>query len=132
MGRTSVNHVRVRRMPSSAIRVFTDPDDYASAIRQGASEVTVTGRGRFDAEIIRIDFERLWMQRLMENTGRIKHTQGLGARAVIAFPDSDGTRTVLERYRAHTGGSHTPQGRGQLLSALGRGCGICGHVAAGY
>jgi AraC-like DNA-binding protein len=77
-------------MPSSAIRVFTDPDDYASTIRQGASEVTVMGRGRFNAEIVRIDFERLWMQRLMENTGRIKHTHGLGGRAVIAFPTQIG------------------------------------------
>lgn len=77
-------------MPSSAIRIFTDPDDYASAIRQGSSEVTVTQPGRFSAEIVRIDFNRLWMQRFTESTGRIKHTNGLGGRAVIAFPTRPG------------------------------------------
>ncbi len=73
-------------MPSSAVRVFTDPDEHAAAIRQGVSEMTVTGRGAFSSEIVRIDFHHLWMQRFTENTSRIRHTTGLGGRAVIAFP----------------------------------------------
>ena len=77
-------------MPSSAVKGFTDPDDYAAAIRQGVSEMTVTGRGVFRAEIVRIDFHQLWMQRFMENTSRIRHTTGLGGRAVIAFPAQPG------------------------------------------
>jgi hypothetical protein len=41
-------------MPSSAVRTFTDPDDYAAAIRQGTSELTVTERGHFTAKLTRI------------------------------------------------------------------------------
>jgi AraC-like DNA-binding protein len=78
-------------VPSSAIKVFTDPDDYAAAIRQGVSEMTVTGRGAFRSEIVRIDFHHLWMQRFTENTSRIRHTTGLGGRAVIAFPAQAGS-----------------------------------------
>jgi AraC-like DNA-binding protein len=77
-------------MPSSAIKVFNDPDDYAAAIRQGVSEMTVTGREAFRSEIVRIDFHHLWMQRFTENTSRIRHTTGLGGRAVIAFPARPG------------------------------------------
>ena len=36
-------------MPSSAVRSFSDPDDYVAAIRQGTVEVTVTGTGNFAA-----------------------------------------------------------------------------------
>ena len=77
-------------MPSSAVRVFTDPDEHAAAIRQGVSEMTVTGRGAFRSEIVRIDFHHLWMQRFSENMSRIRHTTGLGGRAVIAFPAQPG------------------------------------------
>ena len=77
-------------VPSSAVRVFTDPDEHAAAIRQGVSEMTVTGRGAFRSEIVRIDFHHLWMQRFTENMSRIRHTTGLGGRAVIAFPAQPG------------------------------------------
>lgn len=77
-------------MPSSAVRVFTDPDEHAAAIRQSVSEMTVTGRGAFRSEIVRIDFHHLWMQRFTENMSRIRHTTGLGGRAVIAFPTHPG------------------------------------------
>ena len=75
-------------MLSSSVRSFTDPDDYAATIRQGTVEVTVAGRGQFTAQLIRIDLHRLWMQRFSEHLARIKHMNGLGGRAVIAFPTS--------------------------------------------
>ncbi len=79
-------------MPSSAVLTFTDPDRYSSAIRQGASEVTLTARGRFDAKLTRIDLHSLWMQRFSETIPRIKHTTGWGGRAIIAFPTQPGLR----------------------------------------
>jgi AraC-like DNA-binding protein len=78
------------QMLASAVRTFTDPDNYADTIRQGRVEVTVTGRGHFAAQLIRIDLHRLWMQRFSEDAARIKHTNGLGGRAVIAFPTQPG------------------------------------------
>ena len=58
-------------MPSSAVRTFTDPDDYAASIRATKAELTVTGRGRFAAKLIRIDLHRLWMQRFSDNLPRV-------------------------------------------------------------
>jgi AraC-like DNA-binding protein len=77
-------------MPSSAVRTFTDPDDYAAAIRQGTYELTITERGDFSAKLIRIDLHRLWMQRFYDNLPRISHIAGWGRRAVIAFRTQSG------------------------------------------
>ncbi len=77
-------------MPASAVRSFTDPDDYAATIRQGVVEMTVAGREHFSAHLIRIDLHRLWMQRFSESTASIKHINGRGGRAVITFPTQVG------------------------------------------
>jgi AraC-like DNA-binding protein len=77
-------------MPSSAVRTFTDPDDYVTAIRQGTYELTVTERGHFTAKLTRIDLHRLWMQRFFDNLPRISHIAGWGGRAVIAFRTQPG------------------------------------------
>ena len=79
-------------MPSSVARSFADPDYYATAIRQGTSEVTQTARGHFTAHLTRIDLHKLWMQRFSETVARVKHTTGWGGRAVIAFPTRPGLR----------------------------------------
>jgi AraC-like DNA-binding protein len=77
-------------MPSSVIRTFTDPDEYAAAVRQGTYELTVTERGHFTAKLTRIDLHRLWMQRFSDNLPRISHIAGWGGRAVIAFRTEPG------------------------------------------
>ena len=46
-------------MPSSAVRTFTDPDDYAALIRNTKAEFTITERGHFSAKLTRIDLHRL-------------------------------------------------------------------------
>ena len=60
-------------MPSSAVRTFSDPDDYAAYIRNSTAEMTITGRGAFKAKLTRIDLHSLWMQRLSDNLPRIAH-----------------------------------------------------------
>jgi AraC-like DNA-binding protein len=77
-------------MPSSAVRTFTDPDEYGAAIRQGTYELTVTERGHFIAKLTRIDLHRLWMQRFSDNLPRTSHIAGWGGRAVIAFRTQPG------------------------------------------
>src|SRR3954462_14483000 len=83
-------HQRGPHMTSSAVRSFSDPDEYAEAIRQGKIEITITSRGPFTAELIRIDLHRLWMQRFSEGLSRIKHSDGRGGRGVIVFPTLSG------------------------------------------
>ena len=77
-------------MPSSAVRTFADPDDYAATIRATQAELTVTGRGRFAAKLIRIDLHRLWMQRFSDNLPRIAHSANVAGRAFISFRTQPG------------------------------------------
>jgi AraC-like DNA-binding protein len=72
-------------MPSSAVKTFSEPDEYAAAIRQGTHQFTVTQRGIFKAKLSRIDLHRLWMQGFSEELARTSHVDGWGGRAVIAF-----------------------------------------------
>jgi AraC-like DNA-binding protein len=72
-------------MPSSAVFRFTEPDDYAAAIRYSTTEITVTGRGRFAAKLIRVDLDRLSMQRFSDNLPRIAHSATASERAIISF-----------------------------------------------
>jgi hypothetical protein len=77
-------------MPSSAVRTFTDPDDYASAIRATKAEITVIGRGRFTAKLTRINLHRLWMQRFSDNLPRVGHSAAQTGRAIISFRTEPG------------------------------------------
>jgi AraC-like DNA-binding protein len=72
-------------MPSSTVRHFADPDDYAASIRQTANDLTVRGRGHFTGQIIRIDLHNLWMQRFSDSMARIMHIQDRGGRVIISF-----------------------------------------------
>ncbi len=105
-------------MLSSDVRSFTDPDAYAAAIRQSAVQLTVTGRGYFTAQIIRIDLQRLWMQRFSDNLPRIAHTDSLGGRVVISFRTQPGPSLILGRGRSTANGYHTAPRERKLLSAL--------------
>jgi AraC-like DNA-binding protein len=77
-------------MPSSAVRTFTDPDDYAASIRATRAELTVMGRGHFTANLTRIDLHRLWMQRFSDNLPRIAHSAAISGRATISFRTQPG------------------------------------------
>src|SRR2546430_1926783 len=86
-------------MPSSFVRTFTDPDEYAAAIRQGTHRIAVTQRGLFTAKLIRIALDRLWMQPFPEELPRASHTDGWGGRVIIVFrtqPGSSVTRNGIE------------------------------------
>src|SRR5216683_8047555 len=77
-------------MPSSAVHTFTDPDDYAAAIRATRAELTVIGRGRFTARLTRIDLHRLWMQRFFDNLPRVGHSAPANGRVIISFRTAPG------------------------------------------
>jgi AraC-like DNA-binding protein len=72
-------------MPSSAVRTFSDPDEYAASIRGGEVELTVAARGEFHAELTRIDLHWLWMQRFADNLPRIIHSAHVPGRASVKF-----------------------------------------------
>lgn len=81
-------------MPSSSVRTFTEPDEYAATIRQGTYDLTITQPGQFAAKLARIDLHQLWMQRFTESLPRVGHVEGWGGRAILTFPTRPGKRMV--------------------------------------
>jgi hypothetical protein len=75
-------------MPSSTARTFTDPDAYRAGIRPQRLEVVVTARGDFRAEVTRVDFARLSMQRADEKLPRVLSFAPPAERVAIIFPTS--------------------------------------------
>jgi hypothetical protein len=110
-------------MPSSAVRSFSDPDDYAAGIRKGTVELTAIGRGKFTAELTRIDLHRLWMQRFSEHLPRISHVAGWGGRAVIAFRTHSGPSLVRSGFEMQPSGivRHS-EGRSYFQRSSGSAC----------
>jgi AraC-like DNA-binding protein len=76
-------------MSSSSIRSFTDPDDYGDAIRAAQVDLTIAERGDYTARVIRIDLNRLWMQRLSDSLPRILHASCVPERAIFTFASMD-------------------------------------------
>jgi AraC-like DNA-binding protein len=81
-------------MLSSAVKTFSEPDEYAAAIRQGTHQFTVMQRGIFRAKLSRIDMHHLWMQRFSEDLARTSNVDGWGGRAVIAFGTGPGPSLI--------------------------------------
>jgi AraC-like DNA-binding protein len=77
-------------MPSSAVKTFSDPDDYASSIRATRAEITVMGRGDFNAKLTHIDLHHLWMQRFSDSLPRVLHSAAVTGRAFIIFRTQPG------------------------------------------
>src|SRR5215467_1498214 len=88
-------------MPSSAVRTFSDPDDYAAAIRAVEVELTVTEPGRFTGKIVRIDLHRLWMQRLSDNLKRVARSASRPERAIITFRTESGPSQLADGTEMH-------------------------------
>jgi AraC-like DNA-binding protein len=81
-------------MPSSAIRTFADPDEYAAQFQQGPVELTISGRGRFTATLCTIGLHHLAMQRLSEELARTSHVDTRTERAFIAFRTEPGPPVI--------------------------------------
>ena len=72
-------------MPSSAVRTFSDPDDYTTSFRGSQAELTITARGQFVAKLTLVRLHCLQMQRFWENLPRILHVAHVHGRASVSF-----------------------------------------------
>ena len=90
-------------MPSSTVRTFTNPDDYAATIHTARAELTVTGRGNFIAHQTRIELHCLWMQRLDDSLPRILHVDLAPGRAAFTFVERPGPDVFVNGVPAPLG-----------------------------
>ncbi len=72
-------------MPGSIHSVFTDPFGFQAAIRAANVDFSVRAVGSYRAELTRVDFNQLWMQRGTENLARVAHAANAPDRAPIFF-----------------------------------------------
>ena len=72
-------------MPASAFWHFTDPDEFTARVRATSMELAIIRSGRFAAKVVRIDLQRMWLQRLSDSLPRVAHFNHVPGRAVISF-----------------------------------------------
>jgi AraC-like DNA-binding protein len=82
-------------MPSSAVRRFTDPDEYFAGIRNLQIKGLVLQPSEFRAESTHIDLHRLFMYRADESLSRIMKVTPSGTRAGIVFATDPGGPAML-------------------------------------
>jgi hypothetical protein len=104
-------------MPSSAVHALTNPDDYPASVRATRAEVTVSGRGHFAAKLVRIDLNRVRMQRFFDNLPRVAHSANFAGRAIIPFRTqprpillSSGVELQATNIIRHKDGGRRPSG----------------------
>lgn len=81
-------------MAVSTFCEFDDPDAFHAAIRARRVDGVITGRGAFCAELTRVDFARVWMQRTKENLPYVLHMETTPQRAAVIFVTGQGPSAV--------------------------------------
>ena len=76
-------------MPSSSVRRFTDPDEYAAALQQGPVEITVRQRGTFIA--------KLWTVNLATFGSNVSRKSWHGRRMSMLRAGASSSRTAQNR-----------------------------------
>jgi AraC-like DNA-binding protein len=85
-------------MPSSEVRTFTDPEDFAASFLSNV-KLTILKRGSFAAKRINVDLGRLQVNRCFDELPRVGHSAEIAERAIISFrthPGPNLTRDGLQ------------------------------------
>jgi AraC-like DNA-binding protein len=72
-------------MSLSEIQSFSEPSEFAAAIRGASVDVTVVTPGQFNAEITSVELGTLSIQRLSENLPLVWHAKHIGGQVSFAF-----------------------------------------------
>ena len=72
-------------MPHGRVFEFDDPYNLQATLRAGSYEVFPLGKGSFHAELTRVDFEHLWLQRCDTSANVLLHTANDPARTPLTF-----------------------------------------------
>lgn len=72
-------------MPSSSVRTFTDPGEYAASLVINSSvNLTVTERGKFAAKLTEINLHHSFLRRCWDALGRVNCSDWADRRVGIA------------------------------------------------
>jgi AraC-like DNA-binding protein len=77
-------------MTAGTFRTFSDPEAFYPAIRARRVDGVVTERGQFQADLTRVDFRRLLMQRANEHLARVWNVETTPQRASFIFATDQG------------------------------------------
>ena len=83
-------------MLSTSVRHYSDPQQLEAAYSAAKTEIIPTSREPFNARVVRLEFERLWLQNVEESAPRIKWTVQSPKRTFIRFLTSPGTTPILD------------------------------------
>ena len=72
-------------MPDSEVMTFTDPDAYLATFRYAQAQGVVTARGKFRAELTRVNLHRLSLHRCEETLPRVANSAVDPKRYAMAF-----------------------------------------------
>ncbi len=107
-------------MPMSTVRSFSDPDDYCSSVRGFQYDLTVTNRGIFEADLVRIDLHKVWMHRYSTNLPFVAHASVMRGRAAFAFRVEEGPSLLRATEEIRTTDIHRlPDGHTTYTRASG-------------
>jgi AraC-like DNA-binding protein len=74
-----------KTMPNSAVQTYIDPHEYQSSVRATDVTVLLTGRGRFQAKLTRMDLHRLWMRSGETSLPYIMRGAWTNHRCIVSF-----------------------------------------------
>jgi AraC-like DNA-binding protein len=80
----------------SEIQSFSEPSEFAAAIRGASVDVTVVTPGQFDAEITSVDLGTVRIQRLSDNLPLVWHAKHTGGRVSFAFHTEPGQSLIRD------------------------------------
>ncbi len=72
-------------MPDCAVQTYADPHEYQSSVRATDVTVLLTGRGRFQAKLTRMDLHRLWMRSGETSLPYIMRGAWANHRCIVSF-----------------------------------------------
>jgi AraC-like DNA-binding protein len=91
-------------MPTSATLVFSEPEDFETALRaEGCLGLWITGRGQFQARLVRVALDRLRLSTVEEQLPRIVFIAVPADMVMISFPIGSGTPPIYGGIKMRAG-----------------------------
>jgi AraC-like DNA-binding protein len=92
---STVRWLRWKKMPGSVTSVFSEPEDFDTALREdGVLGMLITGRGRFRARLTQITLYRLRLLAAEEQLSRIAFVAVRADTVLVLLPMADGPSPI--------------------------------------